>query len=200
MASGTCSISGFEAFSFTVECMLTDWTIHTACMFQTAPTMSVTVFTESSLSLCLCLYLCVCSKAALWLGRLRLQCTEDQQRALVGLLSHSLAFGPVSSWGTDVFLEIGTLAGTPHTWYQSSLKIWILGLRAECTLLSRYTFIYLMLNLCLNLNLLYIFLGELMCTVFGLQHTDIHIQHFIFHILTAHILAACSHFTFRYIW
>ncbi|XP_076148821.1 uncharacterized protein strc1 [Alosa pseudoharengus] len=50
------------------------------------------------------------SKAVLWLGRLRLQCSEAQQRALVGLLSHSLAFGPISSWGTDVFLEISGLA------------------------------------------------------------------------------------------
>ncbi|XP_048087526.1 stereocilin [Alosa alosa] len=50
------------------------------------------------------------SKAVLWLGRLRLQCSEVQQRALVGLLSHSLAFGPISSWGTDVFLEISGLA------------------------------------------------------------------------------------------
>lgn len=32
--------------------------------------------------------------------------------ALVGLLTHNLAFGFMSSWGTDVFIEIGSLAGT----------------------------------------------------------------------------------------
>lgn len=52
------------------------------------------------------------SKAALWLGRLRLSCSEEQLLVLAGLLSHSLAFGPVSSWGADVFIEIGVLAGT----------------------------------------------------------------------------------------
>ncbi|XP_063046018.1 stereocilin [Engraulis encrasicolus] len=50
------------------------------------------------------------SKAVLWLGRLRLACSEEQQRAMVVLLSHSLAFGPISSWGTDVFLEVGSIA------------------------------------------------------------------------------------------
>ncbi|XP_031413712.1 stereocilin isoform X2 [Clupea harengus] len=50
------------------------------------------------------------SKAVLWLGRLRLQCSEDQQRALVGLLSHSLAFGQIGTWGTSEFLEIGAVA------------------------------------------------------------------------------------------
>lgn len=48
----------------------------------------------------------------LWLGQLRLSCSEDQLLVLVGLLSHSLAFGPISSWGADVFIEIGVLAGT----------------------------------------------------------------------------------------
>lgn len=52
------------------------------------------------------------SKAALWLGQLRLSCSEEQLLVLVGLLSHSLAFGPISSWGADVFIEIGVLAGT----------------------------------------------------------------------------------------
>lgn len=51
------------------------------------------------------------SKAALWLGQLKLSCSEEQLLALVGLLSHSLAFGPISSWGADVFIEIGVLAG-----------------------------------------------------------------------------------------
>ncbi|KAJ8247821.1 hypothetical protein GJAV_G00250900 [Gymnothorax javanicus] len=50
------------------------------------------------------------SKAVQWLGRLRLSCSEEQLLVLVGLLSHSLAFGPISSWGSEVFIEIGVLA------------------------------------------------------------------------------------------
>lgn len=56
-----------------------------------------------------------CSKAVLWLGQLKLSCSEEQLGALVGLLTHSLAFGPISSWGTDVFIEIGALAGEGHS-------------------------------------------------------------------------------------
>lgn len=56
-----------------------------------------------------------CSKAVLWLGHLRLPCSEEQLLSLVGLLSHSLAFGHMSSWGPDVFIEIGALAGMLHT-------------------------------------------------------------------------------------
>lgn len=55
-----------------------------------------------------------CSKAVLWLGQLRLSCSEEQLLVLVELLTHSLAFGPISSWGTDVFIEIGVLAGIVH--------------------------------------------------------------------------------------
>ncbi|KAF3832709.1 hypothetical protein F7725_026374 [Dissostichus mawsoni] len=50
------------------------------------------------------------SKAVLWLGQLRLSCSEEQLLALVGLLAHSLVFGPMSAWGTDIFIEIGVLA------------------------------------------------------------------------------------------
>ncbi|XP_023809193.1 stereocilin [Oryzias latipes] len=50
------------------------------------------------------------SKAVLCLGQLSLSCSEEQLQALVELLSHSLAFGLMSSWGTDVFMEIGVLA------------------------------------------------------------------------------------------
>lgn len=74
-----------------------------------------------------------CSKAVLWLGQLMLSCSEEQLVALVGLLTHSLAFGPISSWGTDVFIEIGVLAGiimSPWTdlfsWLQLSVSlIWL---------------------------------------------------------------------------
>ncbi|XP_042583590.1 stereocilin isoform X1 [Cyprinus carpio] len=50
------------------------------------------------------------SKAVLWLGRLNLSCSEQQLQALIGLLSHNLAFGPVSSWESEVFIEIGAIA------------------------------------------------------------------------------------------
>ncbi|XP_029987067.1 stereocilin [Sphaeramia orbicularis] len=69
------------------------------------------------------------SKAMLWLGRLDLKCTEDQMLALVGLLSHSLAFGPISSWGTDVFIEIGILAaGLPDIAMSALVKEQIEGI------------------------------------------------------------------------
>lgn len=51
------------------------------------------------------------SKAVLFLGQLRLSCSEEQLLVLIGRLTHILAFGPISSWGTDVFIEIGVLAG-----------------------------------------------------------------------------------------
>lgn len=54
---------------------------------------------------------CVVSKAVLWLGSLNVSCSEDQLQAVVSLLSSTLVFGPVSSWGPEVFLEIGAFAG-----------------------------------------------------------------------------------------
>ncbi|XP_074522617.1 uncharacterized protein strc1 [Halichoeres trimaculatus] len=69
------------------------------------------------------------SKAVLWLGQLRLSCSEEQLLAFVGLLSHSLAFGPISSWGTDVFLEIGVLAaGLPDMAMSALVKEQIEGI------------------------------------------------------------------------
>uniref|UniRef100_A0A3P8UST0 Stereocilin LRR domain-containing protein n=1 Tax=Cynoglossus semilaevis TaxID=244447 RepID=A0A3P8UST0_CYNSE len=50
------------------------------------------------------------SKAALFLGQLQLACSEEQLEVFVRLLTHPLAFGPISSWGTGVFIEIGVLA------------------------------------------------------------------------------------------
>ncbi|KAK5874050.1 hypothetical protein PBY51_019031 [Eleginops maclovinus] len=69
------------------------------------------------------------SKAVLWLGQLRLVCSEEQLLALVGLLAHSLAFGPISSWGTDVFIEIGVLAaGLPDMAMSALVKEQIEGI------------------------------------------------------------------------
>ncbi|CAJ1049754.1 uncharacterized protein strc1 [Xyrichtys novacula] len=69
------------------------------------------------------------SKAVLWLGQLRLSCSEDQLLAFVRLLSHSLAFGPISSWGTDVFIEIGVFAaGLPDMAMSALVKEQIEGI------------------------------------------------------------------------
>nr|XP_057933845.1 stereocilin [Doryrhamphus excisus] len=69
------------------------------------------------------------SKAVLWLGQLRLACSEEQLGALVGLLTHSLAFGPISSWGMDVFIEIGVLAaGLPDMAMSALVKEQIEGI------------------------------------------------------------------------
>ncbi|XP_069046656.1 stereocilin isoform X3 [Lepisosteus oculatus] len=57
------------------------------------------------------------SKAVLWIGRINLPCSEQQLGSLVGLLSQAATFGPISSWGPEVFMEIGSVAGTryfPH--------------------------------------------------------------------------------------
>ncbi|PWA18871.1 hypothetical protein CCH79_00005065 [Gambusia affinis] len=70
-----------------------------------------------------------CSKAVLWLGKLNLSCSEEQMGALVGLLTHNLAFGIMSSWGTDVFIEIGVLAaGLPDIVMSSLVKAQIEGI------------------------------------------------------------------------
>uniref|UniRef100_A0A087XBJ9 Stereocilin LRR domain-containing protein n=1 Tax=Poecilia formosa TaxID=48698 RepID=A0A087XBJ9_POEFO len=69
------------------------------------------------------------SKAVLWLGKLNLSCSEEQMGALVGLLTNSLAFGLMSSWGTDVFIEIGALAaGLPDIVMSSLVKEQIEGI------------------------------------------------------------------------
>uniref|UniRef100_A0A3B3T1U9 Stereocilin 1 n=1 Tax=Paramormyrops kingsleyae TaxID=1676925 RepID=A0A3B3T1U9_9TELE len=68
------------------------------------------------------------SKAVLWLGSLRLSCSEEQLQVLVALLSHSLAFGPISSWGPEVFIEIGALAGLPDMAMSALVKDQIEGI------------------------------------------------------------------------
>ncbi|XP_019722788.1 stereocilin [Hippocampus comes] len=69
------------------------------------------------------------SKAVLWLGQLKLSCSEEQLSALAGLLTHSLAFGPISSWGMEVFIEIGSLAaGLPDIAMSALVKEQIEGI------------------------------------------------------------------------
>ncbi|KAI1889762.1 hypothetical protein AGOR_G00166270 [Albula goreensis] len=50
------------------------------------------------------------SLAVLFLRDLALPCTEQQTEALTSRLSSPTGFGPISSWGSEVFTEIGTLA------------------------------------------------------------------------------------------
>nr|XP_020460755.1 stereocilin-like [Monopterus albus] len=69
------------------------------------------------------------SKAVLWLGQLALSCSEEQLLALAGLLTNSLAFGTISSWGTEVFIEIGVLAaGLPDMAMSALVKEQIEGI------------------------------------------------------------------------
>ncbi|XP_043099570.1 stereocilin isoform X2 [Puntigrus tetrazona] len=69
------------------------------------------------------------SKAVLWLGGLNLSCSEEQLQSLIGLLSNSLAFGPVSSWGSEVFIEIGVIAaGLPDIAMSALVKEQIEGI------------------------------------------------------------------------
>nr|XP_046241689.1 stereocilin [Scatophagus argus] len=50
------------------------------------------------------------SMAVPFLRETSLPCTEQQMEALTSRLSRPEAFGPVSAWGPEVFLEIGTLS------------------------------------------------------------------------------------------
>nr|XP_015806151.2 stereocilin [Nothobranchius furzeri] len=69
------------------------------------------------------------SKAVLYLGQLKLPCSEDQMLALNALLTNPLAFGLISSWDTDVFIEIGVLAaGLPDMAMSALVKVQIDGI------------------------------------------------------------------------
>uniref|UniRef100_A0AAZ1Y063 Stereocilin LRR domain-containing protein n=1 Tax=Oreochromis aureus TaxID=47969 RepID=A0AAZ1Y063_OREAU len=50
------------------------------------------------------------SMAVVFLRETSLPCTEQQMEALTSCFSRPQAFGPVSTWGPEVFTEIGTLA------------------------------------------------------------------------------------------
>uniref|UniRef100_A0A2I3G749 Stereocilin n=1 Tax=Nomascus leucogenys TaxID=61853 RepID=A0A2I3G749_NOMLE len=50
------------------------------------------------------------SQAALFLGTLHLQCSEEQLEVLAHLLVLPGGFGPISNWGPEIFTEIGTIA------------------------------------------------------------------------------------------
>ncbi|MFT7816572.1 stereocilin-like [Arapaima gigas] len=68
-------------------------------------------------------------QAVLWLGHLRLLCSDEQLQVLVGLLSNNLAFGHMSSWGPEVFIEIGSFAaGLPDMAMSALVKEQIEGI------------------------------------------------------------------------
>uniref|UniRef100_A0A8C4TI39 Stereocilin n=1 Tax=Erpetoichthys calabaricus TaxID=27687 RepID=A0A8C4TI39_ERPCA len=62
-------------------------------------------------------------KSALFLGELNLGCSELQAEALTTRIMLSDAFGPVSEWGPEIFMEIGTLAaGLPDVVLSSLIR------------------------------------------------------------------------------
>ncbi|XP_076983797.1 stereocilin isoform X2 [Tamandua tetradactyla] len=69
------------------------------------------------------------SQAALFLGNLHLQCSEEQLEVLAQLLVLPGGFGPVSNWGPEIFTEIGTIAaGIPDLALSALLPGQIQGL------------------------------------------------------------------------
>nr|ACC69113.1 stereocilin (predicted) [Rhinolophus ferrumequinum] len=69
------------------------------------------------------------SQAALFLGNLHLQCSEEQLEVLAQLLVLPGGFGPVSNWGPEIFTEIGTIAaGIPDLALSALLVEQIQGL------------------------------------------------------------------------
>ncbi|KAK1798014.1 hypothetical protein P4O66_000518 [Electrophorus voltai] len=61
------------------------------------------------------------SVAASFLREMVLPCSEEQAEALAAKLASPLGFGPVSTWGAEVFTEIGTLAAGLEDMVVSSL-------------------------------------------------------------------------------
>ncbi|XP_037691344.1 stereocilin [Choloepus didactylus] len=69
------------------------------------------------------------SQAALFLGSLPLQCSEEQLEVLAQLLVLPGGFGPVSNWGPEIFTEVGTIAaGIPDMALSALLRRQIQGL------------------------------------------------------------------------
>ncbi|XP_048473014.1 stereocilin [Rhincodon typus] len=69
------------------------------------------------------------SKAVLFLGGLKLRCSEAQLEALARLVTQPQAFGLVSNWGAEIFTEIGSIAaGLPDVTLSSLVEQQIEGL------------------------------------------------------------------------
>ncbi|KAM4749018.1 stereocilin [Rhinophrynus dorsalis] len=72
------------------------------------------------------------SQAAVFVGSLKLKCSEAQMETLAELLTSSSAFGSVSRWGAEVFTEIGTIAaGLPDIVLSSMIRDQIEGLTPD---------------------------------------------------------------------
>ncbi|XP_069814747.1 stereocilin [Dendropsophus ebraccatus] len=72
------------------------------------------------------------SQAAVFVGTLKLKCTEAQMETLAELLTYNSAFGLVSRWGPEIFTEIGTLAaGLPDIVLSSLIRDQIQGLTPD---------------------------------------------------------------------
>uniref|UniRef100_A0A2R9BRW9 Stereocilin n=1 Tax=Pan paniscus TaxID=9597 RepID=A0A2R9BRW9_PANPA len=68
------------------------------------------------------------SQAALFLGTLHLQCSEEQLEVLAHLFVLPGGFGPISNWGPEIFTEIGTIAaGIPDLALSALLRGQIQG-------------------------------------------------------------------------
>ncbi|XP_069622239.1 stereocilin [Ranitomeya imitator] len=71
-------------------------------------------------------------QAAVFVGTLKLKCTEAQMETLAELLTYNSAFGLVSRWGPEIFTEIGTLAaGLPDIVLSSLIRDQIQGLTPD---------------------------------------------------------------------
>ncbi|XP_048376485.2 stereocilin [Stegostoma tigrinum] len=69
------------------------------------------------------------SKAVLFLGSLKLRCSEAQLEAMARLITQPQAFGLVSNWGAEIFTEIGSIAaGLPDVTLSSLVEQQIEGL------------------------------------------------------------------------
>ncbi|XP_063781950.1 stereocilin isoform X2 [Pseudophryne corroboree] len=63
------------------------------------------------------------SQAAVFVGTLKLKCTEAQMEVLTNFLTSNSAFGVVSRWGPEIFTEVGTLAaGLPDIVLSSLIR------------------------------------------------------------------------------
>ncbi|XP_075711369.1 stereocilin [Rhinoderma darwinii] len=82
------------------------------------------------------------SQAAVFVGTLKLKCTEAQMETLARLLTYNSAFGLVSRWGPEIFTEIGTLAaGLPDIVLSSLIRDQIQGLTPNAiSLISAHKF------------------------------------------------------------
>uniref|UniRef100_A0A3Q2VYF0 Stereocilin n=1 Tax=Haplochromis burtoni TaxID=8153 RepID=A0A3Q2VYF0_HAPBU len=69
--------------------------------------------------------------AVVFLRETSLPCTEQQMEALTSCLSRPQAFGPVNTWGPEVFTEIGTLAGLPDMVLSALLQEQVGGITPE---------------------------------------------------------------------